>query len=43
MFAGVFLTAVLLRIRVFQDATLCRWVSGNRRFGETAGSVLRDR
>lgn len=43
LFVDVFLIAALLRIQVFQDATLCRWVSGNRRFGVTDGSVLRDR
>jgi hypothetical protein len=43
VFACVVLTAVLLRIQVFRDATLCRWVSGNRRFGETGASVFRDR
>jgi hypothetical protein len=43
MVASVVLTAVLLRIQVFRDPTLCRWVSANRHFGEDDASVFRDR
>ena len=39
MVTSVILTAVLLRTQVFRDATLCRWVSANRRFGETCFSI----